>query len=229
MNRVAYLVLSIGALGQTQIPREENLHYSVNWPSGLSLGEAELRATRLAPENGQPERWQFELLLDASIPGFQIAERYRSTATTALCSIHLDKKAVRGKRKTQETSAFDAQRQVVVRQTIGGGKSEAQTAACARDALTFIQYVRREVAQGRLPPRQKVYLGAAYDVGFRFGGAHRLTIGGEPVEAERLIVSFKGPASELTFDLFLARDPARTPVLVRGPLAMGTFSMELMR
>ena len=31
------------------------------------------------------------------------------------------------------------------------------------------------------------------------------------------------------FDLLFARDPARTPVLIRVPLSLGTFSLELMR
>ncbi len=228
MKWIGYLAVSVVALAQGPA-RDESLNYSVNWPSGLSLGEANLRAKLLAAEEGKPERWQFELLLDASIPGFQIAERYRSTATTALCSMELEKNATRGKRKTQETSAFDATRNILTRQTSGGGKSEIPIAACARDALTFIQHLRREVAQGRIPPAQKVYLGAAYDLRFQYGGAQRLSIGGEAVDAERIVVSFKGPASELTFDLFLARDAARTPVLVRAPLAMGTFSMELTR
>ena len=29
--------------------------------------------------------------------------------------------------------------------------------------------------------------------------------------------------------LLFARDPARTPVLIRVPLALGTFSLELIR
>ena len=41
--------------------------------------------------------------------------------------------------------------------------------------------------------------------------------------------SVKGPASEITFEVFFLKDRARTPALVRVPLALGTFSMELVR
>jgi hypothetical protein len=49
------------------------------------------------------------------------------------------------------------------------------------------------------------------------------------VEADRMVANLKGPASEHTFEMYFARDAARTPVLVKLPLAMGSFSMELVR
>ncbi len=39
----------------------------------------------------------------------------------------------------------------------------------------------------------------------------------------------KGPATDITFDVFFAKDAARTPALVKVPLELGTFSMELVR
>jgi hypothetical protein len=47
--------------------------------------------------------------------------------------------------------------------------------------------------------------------------------------ADRLIVTVKGPASEMSFEIFFARDPARTPVIIRVPLSPGMFSLELAR
>jgi len=41
--------------------------------------------------------------------------------------------------------------------------------------------------------------------------------------------SVKGSASEIGFEVFFLKDAARTPALVRVPLALGTFSMELVR
>jgi hypothetical protein len=46
---------------------------------------------------------------------------------------------------------------------------------------------------------------------------------------DRLASSVHGPSSNLDFDLLFARDAARTPVLIRVPLALGTFSLELIR
>ena len=39
--------------------------------------------------------------------------------------------------------------------------------------------------------------------------------------------TIKGPASSYTVDIFFAKDAARTPVLTRIPLALGTFTVEL--
>jgi len=44
-----------------------------------------------------------------------------------------------------------------------------------------------------------------------------------------VLVTVKGPASETAFEMFFARDAARTPLLVRVPLSMGTFLLELTR
>jgi len=48
-------------------------------------------------------------------------------------------------------------------------------------------------------------------------------------DADRIVVAMKGPASDLNFEIFFSRDASRTPLLVRVPLALGTFSMELVR
>ena len=50
-----------------------------------------------------------------------------------------------------------------------------------------------------------------------------------PWKPTKCIATIKGPASEMTADLFFAKDADRTPLLVQVPLAMGKFSMELVR
>jgi hypothetical protein len=39
----------------------------------------------------------------------------------------------------------------------------------------------------------------------------------------------KGSKSDFSFELWMGRDPARTPLLVRAPLPVGALSMELVR
>ena len=51
-----------------------------------------------------------------------------------------------------------------------GGKSDFDIPTCARDALAFLYFARREMGQGRVPPAQKVFFGSAYDVQH---GVHR--------------------------------------------------------
>jgi len=72
-----------------------------------------------------------------------------------------------------------------------------------------------------------VYFGGPYQLRLEFAGRQRLVVGDQQVEADRITASLKGPASEITFEMFFAQDRARRPLLIRVPLALGTFSMEL--
>jgi len=230
----ARLLLAASILGCFAQPpaspfQDETLHYNVNWPSGLSLGEGQLRARRVQGAAAEAHHWEFELTLEASIPGFQVIDRFRSLATAEFCSLELEKSSTHGKRKTQEKSSFDANRSLVTRVTSGGGASESPIGTCAKDALAFVYHLRQQLAQGRQPPAQKVWLGAGYDVRLQYAGVQSLPRGDTRVEADRLLVTFKGPASEMTFEMFFARDPARTLMLVKVPFLLGTFAMELAR
>jgi Protein of unknown function (DUF3108) len=203
--------------------KSETLHYNVNWPSGLSLGEGKLTSSF---EN---DRWSIAFSMEASIPGFVLREVAKSTATAAYCSLELEKNGTRGKRTVDETTTFDQKSHTATRQTNKGGKSELATSACAKDALAFVFFLRHELAAGRLPQAQKIYYGAPYQVRVQFIGTQTLRISGEPTEADRVTATIKGPASEITVDLFFARDAVRTPVLIQTPLAMGKFALELTR
>ncbi len=204
--------------------REEALNYTVNWPSGLSLGESKLTAKRAGG------RWELEFALEAAVPGFEVNDMVRSIALDEFCSVEFEKQLKHGKRKAHERTTFDARRGVATRQTLGGGgKTEIPASPCSRDALAFLYFLRSELGQGRLPAAQTVFFGAQYRTGVQYRGAQRLVLNDAAVEADRLTVSLKGPASEHTFEIYFARDAVRTPLLIRVPLALGTFSMELVR
>jgi hypothetical protein len=205
----------------------EALTYNVNWPSGLSLGEAQLKAARTPGSEGAAERWDLQFALDAAVPGFAVTDRYRSSATSELCSLQFDKEVARGKKTAKEQTKFDQEAGSATRETSGGGSSELRTSPCARDALAFLYYLRRELSQGRLPPPQTVYFGGPYQLRLEFSGRQRLTVGDQQLEADRITATLKGAASETTFEMFFAQDRARRPLLIRVPLPLGTFSMEL--
>lgn len=207
----------------------EQLHYSINWPSGLSLGEGQLTASRVKAAENSPERLDLNLSLDAAIPGFQVQDRYHSEATADFCSVLLDRKSQHGQKKAEEKTTFDPEKGTAVRETKGGGKSDIQTAVCGKDALSFLYFLRHELSQGRLPPSQPVYFGSAYQIRVEFAGTQTIKLGDNSVEADRLKASIKGPSSDLNFEVFFLKDAARTPALVRVPLSLGTFAMELVR
>ena len=101
----------------------EVLHYSINWPSGLSLGEATLRSDRTGEGTAVTPGWEFDLNLDASVPGFAIRDQYHSTANLDFCSWQLDKKTARGARKNEERVTFDPDKTTATRETVRGDKT----------------------------------------------------------------------------------------------------------
>jgi hypothetical protein len=209
----------------------ETLHYSINWPSGLSLGEATLRSDRTAEGTGSATSWDFELSLDASVPGFAIRDQYTSTASPDFCSWQLDKKTARGARMSEERVIFDPNKNTATRETVRGtqiaGTSQLSVPLCARDALTLLQFVRRELAQGRLPSQQPAILGSAYQVHLEYLGTTTIRLGSQQMDTDRFRTSIKGPASDLTLEMFFMRDAVRTPVMMKIPLSLATFTVEL--
>lgn len=212
----------------------ESLHYVINWQSGLSLGEATLASSRENWVVGGKEEahWRFDLDIDASVPGFAVRDTFMSTAAgVQLCSANLDKTIQHGNRKTEELITFDQSEHTLTRETQppgpGGGKSDTSVPPCARDALSFLQFARQELAQGRLAPQQPAFFGSAYNVRLEFAGAAPVKKLGTPIDADKIRATIKGPASNYTVELFFAKDEARTPVMARIPLSLGTFTVEL--
>lgn len=205
--------------------QDESLHYTVNWPSGLSLGEATLTAHRAADE------WNLDLTLDAGIPGLRISDRFHSVTQPNFCSVQLNREMSQGTRKTSETTVFDYRNGLMHRSSLnGGGTSDRPISPhCAWDGLAFLFVTRRALAQGIVPQGQQVYLGPAYTIALDVKGQQTIMVGGKPEVSDRIAVSVKGPASSSNFELFFAHDAARTPLVARIPSSLGTISLELSR
>ena len=230
---LAWMLLFLGAAAPTQPQAQptgfpytsESLNYSVNWPSGLSLGEAHLRATKTGGG------WQFEFTLDAAVPGFAVSDRYRSLANADLCSLDLEKRTTHGNRTAHERTVFDYQKSSATRTTLveGGGHTDIDISNCEHDGLDFVFFARRELAQGRVPPEQTVLFGAPYSARMEYTGAQEITVNGKRRQTDRVVVYLKGPASDSSVEILFDRDPARTPLIIKAPFALGVFSMELVR
>src|SRR5690348_14037467 len=72
---------------------DEALNYSINWPSGLNLGEGHTQARR------DGAAWSFELTLEASVPSFGVKDSYRAHAGPDFCSTDFSRQFVHGARK----------------------------------------------------------------------------------------------------------------------------------
>ena len=206
------------------VQENEHLHYNINWPSGLNLGEAQLRSVT------KKGNLDMELTIDAGVPGFPVTDRYHALATAGMCAIEFEKDLLHGKKKIKEITKFDAVLGVAVRETNGGGgKTESPIGPCAKDALSYLGFIREELAKGRVPAPQTIYFGGAYTIRIQHAGTQKVMLPEGPVEVDKLVASVKGKASDVTFEIYIAKDRSRTPVLVKAPLAMGVFSMELVR
>jgi hypothetical protein len=233
------LALAAGSFGQpaqkaapaapklTGFPfQDETLRYSIRWPSSLSLGEALFSAAHGV------QGWTFDVSLDAGVPGFAIKDSVQSRVTDALCSLELDRNFSHGPRKTHEKTTFDQRNREAKRVTVlplNGGRSDFSIPSCAKDALAFVYYMRQEMGQGRVAPAQQVFLGGGYSVSLQYTGEVTIKSGAQQAVTDRVVASVKGPRSDNTAEIFFARDPARTPLLIRIPISMGTISVELVR
>lgn len=204
----------------------ESLNYSLNWPGGASLGEAHLRAAK------SDDGWQFDFSVDASAPGFAVSDHYRSRANADMCSLELEKESTHGQRHAHEKTVFDYKAGSATRTTLreGGGHTDIDINNCAHDGLDYVFYARRELGQGHgVPQQEDVLFGASYGTRMEFAGVQEVTVAGKRRQADHIIVYLKGPASDYKLEIFFERDPARTPLMVKAPLPVGTLSMELVR
>jgi len=218
------LALVAAPVSESTFPNE-TLHYSINWPSGLSLGEATLNASA-SQESGGSKNLHFQFDVDASVPGFAVSDRFRSAASEHFCSADFEKKTSQGQKRVDDSETFDPSTGNVTRGT-GSGKSEILANVCSKDALAFIYFLRQELSQGRIPTKQTVFFGAPYEIKLESVGIETLKISGQAAQVDHLKASVDGPSSSISFDMFFLRDKARTLALVRVPFPLGTFSMEL--
>lgn len=224
------MLFAVPLLAQNGFPwQNESLHYNIQWQSGLGLGDASLTAHR--SEKG----WGFEAAVTAGFPGFNIQDHYRSTTTLELCSNELTRDQNHAGRKYSERTTFDQSAGTAERVTLfpdGGakpGKSNFDIPSCARDAVAYLYYAREELGQGRMPAGQTVYFGSPYSVQMNYTGAQDIKSGGKPTTTDHVTVSVRGPKSDFSFDVFYARDPARTPLEIVIPIAAGKVDLVLVR
>lgn len=206
---------------------DESLRYVINWPSGLSLGEAQLESRAVSSGKDAPSRMEYRFFLDASVPGFTVADRLRSLVSDRLCSIEFEKKTQHGLRKASEKVTFKPDAGVATRETVGGGKSDIPISGCAHDALAYLYHLRSELAAGRLPAAQTILFGAPYQISLHFAGTEEIRVNDQRITADRLEARLKGPSSQSKFELYFSHEAARRLLKVRVPLPLGSFSMDL--
>ena len=167
---------------------DESLRYNLSWQSGTSLGEATLTAHRSAVG------WNLDVTLNASVPGFSLADQLHSAVDAGLCSQEFERDLTHAGNRTDDKTSFDQKAGSATRTTVfpaGGGRGDFSIATCARDAVAFAYYARVELGQGRVPAPQQVYFGSAYSVSLSYVGAENVNSAGKSVAADRVHAAVK--------------------------------------
>ena len=139
-----------------------------------------------------------------------------------MCSIEFDRDTIHGPKRASEKESFAGT-------TVRRGSSSFQAPQCVKDALTFLYVTRREMGQGRVPPGQSIVLGGLYPIHLDYAGEQTIKMGDQQVISDKLNCSVTTAHSEIRFEVYFARDAARTPLMIKVPFAIGTFTMELVR
>ena len=220
----AVAVFALPALSQAPpFVHQESLVYEITWPSGLSLGEAQFTAMK------DGEGWSFEAVINAALPTMNIDDEYRSRTDGELCSKELIKKVRHGEKKLDESVAYD-QKKLKARRSVAGAKlEEVDIPPCGRDGLAFLYYLRSELAAGRVPPPDDLNFGPQYQVVVSYAESIEVEGAGQRSMADRMLVDLTGPNSQRSFEIFVGKDQARTPLLMRIPFDLGTFSLKLLQ
>jgi hypothetical protein len=197
---------------------DEDLNYSINWPTGANLGEAHLHAKRSGTN------WNFSLSLDAGLPGFAVKDTYRSEMGPDYCSASFERSTSHASHTGQDHQTIDRDRA-----TATHNKVDIPVPACVKDALTYLFYSRHELGQGRVPAAQEILFGALHTIRTDYVGAPMIPINGKQVQSDKVTCTIGIGSADYMFDVYFARDAARTPLLITAPFAVGKFSMELIR
>jgi len=197
----------------------ESLRYNLKWPSGLTLGEANLTSELTSRGN------TYTLDLDASLPAYTFHDRYISSTSAQSCTIQFTRETQHGNKKTNERIAVSPDG-TITRETVGGGKTEIAAAPCPHDPLALLVAVRKNLAQ----PAQSVLFGPGYPVRFEAAGPATVSLNDKPTATDKVICVLTLPKiGDYRLELYFLKDQTRTPALIRAPFALGTFYMELIR
>ena len=203
----------------------ERLLFNLLWPSGITLGEAVLEASRT------DEGIRLVATVAAALPQHHIAYTFTSLADEQLCSVQF-RETLREGKNTRETSFEFDQRNHLVRRTRAGQTTESPIPACARDPLALLYHFRRQLAFSQLPVGTPeavgvFHLGEDYSVRYEAITPETVKLGTKQWEGDRFLVTARGSDGEHSFEMWVRPDTSRTPVAIRVPFSLATFSAEL--
>ncbi|MBI3934713.1 MAG: DUF3108 domain-containing protein [Acidobacteria bacterium] len=203
----------------------EKLTFNLLWSSGISLGEAFLQASRAG------EEIHLEATVVADLPQHRVGYSFTSLADEHLCSIRF-RETLREGKNTRETAFEFDQENHTVRRTQDGKTTESAIPACARDPLALLYHFRQQLAFGQVPVGTPeavgaFYLGGDYSVRYEAITPETVKLGSKSWQGDRFLLTVFGGGGEQSIEVWIRPDNSRTPVAIRVPFSLATFSAEL--
>ena len=202
-------------------PEEESLTYRLLWPSGVTLGEAVLRSSFSG------EELHLQLTVEAGLPQYNISHSSSSVATReGICSLRFEAETSEGKKTSAEAIEFD-QTAHWAQRTLENQTTSASIPECARDPLAFLYYFRSQLAAGTTLDSGTFHFGANYSVQIKAAGPETVEAGGRQWSSRKYVVTYRGPNSGKTFELWISTESSRKPVRVQVSYPLAVFSAEI--
>ncbi len=228
IKRAAFCVLfalvgewSVSSRAQTHPwPEGEKLVLSLFWPSGVNLGEATIQSKTVG------DVFQISATVEAVLPQNRITYSFDSEVTADLCSRRFRQAVRRGARNWEEVTVFDS---VAGKATVSrdGGKREMAAPKCARDPLAYLYYFRKQVAAGKRPSGDTLFLGGPVSLRIEALAEEKVKISQHGRQGDRYLVTYPGSTGDGFVEIWLERGLRQAPIAVRLPLPLATFSAEL--
>jgi hypothetical protein len=171
-----------------------------------------------------------EATVAAGLPQHRVSYTFTSLTDPEFCSVQF-KQVLREGARTRETT-FDFDQEIhIVRRTRDGTTSENLIPPCARDPLALLYYFRQQLASGQVAVggsgiAGEFHLGSDYSVRYNPIAAETEMPGSKRGTENGFHFTVRG-SEEHSFEVWLRLDDARTPVAIRVPFSLATFSAVL--
>jgi Protein of unknown function (DUF3108) len=221
----AYSIAQSASSSWPPIVSGERLTFNLLWPSGLDLGEAFLEASKAGQEI------HLKATVAAELPQHRIGYTLDSITDEQFCSVRASETLQEGADMRETSYEFD-QEQHVVRRSRDGETTEHPIPPCARDPLALLYHFRRQLALGQVPIGTPEAVGAFFldgDYSVRYEAITPETVGpgSNQWEGDRFFITAGGADGEHRFEMWVRPDNLRTPVAIRIPFPLATFTAEL--
>ena len=184
------------------------------------MGEATLQASSVK------DTQFFSASMEVVLPQGRMLYKFTSTTDGNLCSREFHQSVERGKKYWEEVTRFNAEtgKASVSRD---GRTQELPAGKCARDPLAYLYYYRSQAAAGKKPTGDTLFLTGALQLGIEAKSKEQIKINRIERQAERYRITYPAGEESGLIELWLDGTSRQTPVAIRLPLPLATFSAEL--